>query len=303
MLNDIATPQVQADLSKQIGRPAVVRTIAWGGPGYDVLFLIAQDLLEHRKVRQLVFYDEDDDQGPKNRNGVIPGLFRFGDNGSSMDGLPFNEKGLYYFASLFGMPLNFLSLTRPNIPAELLPNRPGYVDPPIKTITTDAPNQLGSVAFRSGFNATPWLSRDCAPFIPYLPSGTGHPQAAICNASKPDKTFVFSNAIIPSYQAHFARLFSELAESYGCKLVMLDLPALDSVRAPFIQERTYWPAVFSTNLTLVGIPNNQIFGGLADDDILKLFSERFHLNQNGQDYFTRLITPALLKIYETSTNN
>jgi hypothetical protein len=35
----------------------------------------------------------------------------------------------------------------------------------------------------------------------------------------------------------------------------------------------------------------------------KLFAEQYHLNQNGQAYFTRLITPTLLKLYENSTNH
>jgi len=56
-------------------------------------------------------------------------------------------------------------------------------------------------------------------------------------------------------------------------------------------------------VTLLGFPPQKLFAGLNDDEIRKLFAEPYHLNRNGQEYFTGLITPALLKIYETSTNN
>jgi hypothetical protein len=48
MFRDIDTPYVQAELSKTLGRPAVVRTIAWGGAGYDALYFITKDFLQNR---------------------------------------------------------------------------------------------------------------------------------------------------------------------------------------------------------------------------------------------------------------
>ena len=52
IFNAINTPYVQAQLSARLGRPAVVRTIAWGGAGYDGLYFITRDLLAHHRVKE-----------------------------------------------------------------------------------------------------------------------------------------------------------------------------------------------------------------------------------------------------------
>ena len=53
------------------------------------------------------------------------------------------------------------------------------------------------------------------------------------------------------------------------------------------------------NVTMLGIPPAILFKGLTDDDIRKLYSDSVHFNENGQNYFTALMTPNLLKIYES----
>jgi hypothetical protein len=54
---------------------------------------------------------------------------------------------------------------------------------------------------------------------------------------------------------------------------------------------------------LLGIPPKKLFSGLSDEQVLKLYADPMHLNQNGQRYFTRLITPTLLQLYENSTHD
>ena len=69
------------------------RTLGWGGSGYDGLFFIARDLLAHRKVRMLVFYDEDSTAANCNPTAVT--WFRFGENGLALAGLPLADKALF----------------------------------------------------------------------------------------------------------------------------------------------------------------------------------------------------------------
>ena len=78
ILHAVDTPYVQAQLSEKLGRPAVVRTIAWGGAGYDALFFVARDLMAHRKLKLLVFYDEYN--APGIRNTAADCWFRCGEN-------------------------------------------------------------------------------------------------------------------------------------------------------------------------------------------------------------------------------
>ena len=87
-----------------------------GGAGYDMLYLISQDLVKHRRVKMLVFYDED---GEKFRNPSVPMLFRWGDNAQDLGKLPVREKAVFYFAASVEMPRNILALLRPEIPADI----------------------------------------------------------------------------------------------------------------------------------------------------------------------------------------
>jgi len=81
---------------------------------------------------------------------------------------------------------------------------------------------------------------------------------------------------------------------------MLYLPVWSELHETLIPERTFWPAVFGNDLKQMGIPPFKSFNGLAESEISKLYGEANHFNLNGQKYFTRLITPALLRLYENS---
>ena len=291
MLRGIDTPYVQAALSGKLGRPAVVRSIAWVGSGYDGLFLIAQDLLQHRHVRQLIFYDEEG----VFRNAAIPGLFRFGENVPALHGLTLTEKGLYYFASLIGLPRTLLSLVRTNIPAALVSEDPGFIEPHDASFV-EAPRHLGAVAYTAPSHL------DQTPFTPYQPVTAHREGPSIYTATSSNQDFVFASTPLPVWQTQFARQFARLAESHGCRLVMLDIPTLDTVQEPVLHERAFWPALFSSNLVLVGIPGQKLFAGLSKEDVRKLFSDQGHLNQNGMEFFTSLITPALLELYAAPVN-
>jgi hypothetical protein len=54
---------------------------------------------------------------------------------------------------------------------------------------------------------------------------------------------------------------------------------------------------------MIGIPPAKVFSGMTPTDITKLFYDPNHWNKNGQEYFAKLITPALLKEYETQSKN
>ena len=294
IFNAINTPYVQATLSEKLGRPAVVRTIAWGGAGYDVLYLITQDLLAHRKVRLLVFYDENTGL----RNSQIPILFRFADNAPMLPGLSLSEQGMFYFAAVVGMPRNLMCLLRSNLPAPLVTDKPNFWE-----IVANGPGpatRLGSLAVRRGFVTDATFAT--APFEPFTPEASARPADAPVYSMDTKTNFEFSSELIPSWQAHFARQFAMLLKEHGVQSVMLDLPALAEARSPVIRERTFWPEIFPGEVALLGIPPAKLFGTLTDAEVLKLYGDPYHFNQNGQEYFTRLITPALINLYETQSS-
>jgi hypothetical protein len=137
------------------------------------------------------------------------------------------------------------------------------------------------------------------PFVDYVPQ-TGAQPSDVCVYSDDTKTsFAFSTEPLPLSQLHFLHELVTLAQHSGCKLVVLHIPTFDERRSTVISEPTFWPDAMHADVMMAGIPPATFFKGLSDDDIRKLYSDSVHLSQNGQNYFTRLMMPALLKIYES----
>jgi hypothetical protein len=243
--------------------------------------------MEHHQVRLLVF---DDNCGEMDApHPLAPRLFRFGEDADALDGLPAMIKADYYYASIAGAPRNLLTLIRTNLPADL--NAPSYWE--WHGGALNVPSRLGAIAARENFN-----SHGSVPFVAYHPV-TGIQPSDVCVYSSETKTkFAFSTGL-PPIQLYFARKLAALAREHGCRLVVVHIPTFDERRSPVISMPVFWPDALQTDVTMVGIPPATLFKGLSDDEILKFYANPTHLNKNGQDYFTGLMTPALLKIYET----
>lgn len=173
--------------------------------------------------------------------------------------------------------------------------------------TPNPATRLGSVA--SELECTP--EADAGPFQPFVPHTAARPDDVCIYTPEHPDCFHFLNEPLPTWQQHFARKFAAMAAQHGCKLVLLSLPLLDTNRPATLREREFWPDFLNVSgLTMLGIPQARLFAGLSDADIYRLYYNagrrggafNSHLNRNGQEYFTPLITPALLQIYETSTN-
>jgi len=292
MLQAVDTPYVQDKLSEKLGRPAVVRTLAWGGAGYDALYGMARDLMAHRKVRMLVFYDENN---PGNRSASPIFWFRFGEDAGLLAGLPARDQSLFYFAALIGMPKNLLALVRPNVPAPLVSNPPNYWEQHYASASTV--KLLGCTCSELGFNYDT-LSDNFTAFTPFIPHTGATPADTEIYSSGIKNDFEFGREPVPAWQAHFAGKLAELAQTNECKLVMLSLPVLADAPVTDIRERVFWPDFFKGAFWLVGIPPAKLFAGLTDGQLHWLFTNSAHFNKNGMQYFTSLITPALLQIYE-----
>jgi hypothetical protein len=297
ILHAVDTPYVQARLSQRLGRPAVVRTLAWGGAGYDALYGMAQELMAHRQVRMLVFYDENT---PANRSSSSVFWFRFGENARLLAGLPLGDKALFYFASVLGMPRNLLGLIRQNIPAPLVTTPPNYWEQHYQS--ANLVQLLGCTRSELGFNYDPHAD-SFTKFTPYTPQTKVSPADTEIYSPADPKHFVFGREPLPAWQVHFCREIADLARTHHTRLVMLHIPVLADAPDTTLAERAFWPDIFGRNFSLVGVVPARLFGGLTDEQLHWLFTNSAHFNENGMVYFTPLITPALLKLYETSATN
>lgn len=290
------TPYVQEQLSRQLDRPAVARTFGWGWPGYDNLYFVTRDLLATRHVRMLVF---DDLYNLSDRPHILaPHMFRFGDDADILDGLPFQAKASYYFAAVVGMPHNLLGLIRTNFAPNLHPDKPTNFE--IHDRALNPVTQLGALTGRIGYSPN-FLADyyEHGPFVEFTPQ-TGAQLSDVCVYSANTKTnFTFASAAVPPVQLHFAQKFATLAREHGCTLVLVHIPFYDERHSATISEPTFWPDVLGTNVTMIGIPPATLFKGLTDDEIRKLYSDPVHLNENGQKFFTTVMMPILLKLYES----
>ena len=285
------TPNVQEQLSKQLARPATVRTFGWGGAGYDQLYFVAQDLLAHHPVRMLVFDDEYNESGLPHF--LAPRMYRYADNTGALDGLPASLQAAYYFGSIMGMPRNLLAMVHSNLPADL--SAPTYWQ--ARSHAANFSNNLGSFSAQLGYRASP--DAQAEPFVKYTPQ-TGAQPSDVCIYSDETKTnFAFSAEPLPLSQLHFLHELINLTRQSGCKLVVIHVPVFDERHSTLISMPSFLQDALPADVTMTGIPPATFFKGLSDDDIRKLYSDSVHLNQNGQNYFTRLMTPTLLKIYES----
>jgi hypothetical protein len=280
----IDTPQVQKALSEKLGRKAVVRTLAWDSPGFDPMYFIMKDLLEHRKVRVIVF--SDCSMGGGNAaHPRAPAWFRFSENAEDLTGISSRSKLSFYTSAVLGMPRNLLGLLRTNLP-------PIQSDEISWTGFEHIPNpslRMGSLALRMRLDK---------PFTDYTPQTSASP-SDVCmysEATKPEFRFL-ENAISPM-QAAFVSKIGALAREHNVKLVYVHLPESTEMKSPLIQESAFWPGLVGSNLTMMGIAPSKLFNGLADEDVLKLFYNYEHFNQNGQIYFTSVMTPRLVQVYE-----
>jgi hypothetical protein len=133
-------------------------------------------------------------------------------------------------------------------------------------------------------------------------------------------SFHFGTGRMSEYQLYFLRKFGRLIREHGVHLVMLDhppaFPAVQSkvergrtalfhptetkpeVNIPKVEMYCNWPEVIGVPMDILGVPKARLFAGLSPDEVQRFYSDRVHLNPNGRPYFTRVLMPAILKLYD-----
>ena len=287
---DINPTYVQKELSLRLGHEAEVFTLGWPWPGFDAVYIVARDLLEHRRVRMLVIYDE------AHGNTTSPDVphiqsarwFRIGENDEALSGLTWSAKLSLYGSALLGMPRSLLSLLRPNLTESAASHRTNVWDTPYHAESFAA--QLGGMRAHLAFNNSP-------NFKPFHPTPIATPADAVIYSDATRDLFRFTGPVTPPFRSHFLHKLAALCETHGTQLVIFHPPGFGERTREKILEREVWPDVLGTNVWLVGIPGAKLFAGISAEDMKKLYYNKGHLNANGQDFFTPLITPALLEIY------
>lgn len=286
---------VQTRLSEESGVPGRVFTLGWPWPGFDACYVVARDLLERRHVHMLVISDEFDDSGLRNDfpHARSTRWFRLAENSEALAGLPWLDRARLYGGAVLGMPRHLLSVARPNLRADPAKKSANYWTTDYRA--ADFRERLGALRARRNHDKT-------SVFQAYTAHGDATPADVLVFSPETRDAFEFSRPGIAPYQLHFARKLAKLCMERHTKLVMLHTPTLPESWRTTVAERERWSEALAAPVEIVGIPEATLFAGIPADDVPKLFYNDTHLNENGQDLFTPLITPALLDLYDSARN-
>lgn len=288
VLNDINTPYVRDELEKQLGRPAKVITIGWYWAGCDSFYHVARQLLEHRKVGLLVFDDEI--RIPDTPHEGACQWFQVAGESELLQGLATSPKIRLYGSAVLGAPRQVLNLLRRNLLEDPARYQCFYTNG-----STNVAENLGSYRTRYGFQLSP--------FAAYEPPGTATPDDVVVYSQEMAEQFKFTGPTAKGSQQYFAQQFGKLCQQHGTHVVKLKFPVYSDRDKTSVVEPESWPDLLGLPLDMCGIAPARLFAGLTDADIQKLYWDNWHLNQNGQDFFTPLVTPALVKLYVQSNSS
>jgi hypothetical protein len=282
----IDTPYVQKNMSELSGHPAVVRSLCWHYSGFDALYFIARDLLQHRKVRMIVFCDMLYPDASNGAHRSASKWFLWPEDAPELTGLNMKAKATFYAGAMIGIPRILLDLVRNNLPAiaaEEILVKPEYP-------------KLKSPATRLGSLAVTWSSGHT--MNDFTPLGSARPSDACIYGDDTKTNFQFSSRQAPPAQADFCRKMGLLARQNHVKLVYLHITRVFERSCPDIETSAFWPELFAGDVSMVGIPGAKLFAGISEEALTNLlYNDAVHLNRNGQKFFTPLITPALMQIY------
>jgi len=291
IMTAVDTPYVQQKFSEQLGREAEVFTLGWGWPGFDASYAVARDLLDHRRVHTLVIYDEGNRDLPHMNSSR---WFRIGENSEMLSGLPWLAQARLYGGAVLGMPRQLLSLARPNLLEDPARARINVWNTSFRA--ENPAKHRGALCSRLAYGHSP-------DFIPFRPAGDATPADVLAYSAETRVAFKFTGPATQPYQLHFARSLARLCQERGTRLVVLHTPSLRERGQTSIAERELWPEVLGAPVEIVGVPPARLFAGIPAAALPKLFLDDTHLNQNGQEMFTPLITPMLLKPYAASIHH
>jgi len=284
----VDTAYVQKQFNETTGREGQVITLGWCWPGYDAAYAIARDLLQHRHVRMLVIDDEDNPAYDDAPHVESSHWLRMGENSDVMAGLPLPDRFNLYGGMVLGTPRNLLSVLRPNLMETVAESSTGYWNQTFGT--QDFSEQRGCLRVRKNSETDP-------NFAPFAPPLRATPSDTTVYSPQTADSFAFTGPPLRPYHLFFARKLAQLCRENGTRLVILHVPTLKDSALATIPERTPWEKTLGAPVDDIGIPGAKLFDGVSSSDVRRFFFNDTHLNLNGQERFTPLVTPALLKLY------
>ncbi len=275
----VDTPRVEAALSRELGREAAVVTLAVNWRTEDRVHLILEELLRRRKVGLVVA------SMPKPTHARRwPGMsHEIGHWTTRLDaGTPLVR----------GMPLaDRVGLAAAHVltgPRSLLyALRPGRLSPSPEAANLGA--SLAPLGFTRAGSGDPQRYRPVAADPPRFTAGEIVQEA-------PGGVLRISELEPSAYQRHCIRETLALLARHEVPLAVLHLPGWPERADAHLEELADWSALAGRPVPVLGVPPAALFEPLAEDEVQRLFFNRYHLNASGSRYFTAALLPGILEV-------
>lgn len=271
---DIDAPQIQKALSEELGRPATVLLFGHNFNDMDITYAKVRDLLQKRRVRLVVtsVLREPFTEGPSQ---TAFKFLRYGEYTEPLEGLPAESRISLYSCSVLRGPRDLLTIARQD-----------------KTEPSPYADDFGA------FKAELGMGRDKKAFKEYSPvSPVVAANDLIYSPARPG-WFEFTNTPIPLYQDRYLEELVKMLHRENVPLAMINLPDYKQRHESKVTEWQEWSKRFGREIPILGIPPSVLFAGLNEDEIERLYCDTEHLNINGNEFFTRAVLPAILKVYD-----
>jgi hypothetical protein len=274
--NAVDVPTVQRELSRAIGRQATVISLrqSWQGP--DMNYFVTRDFLEQRKVKLLVIATPAWVHRSNQPHVQLLRVIRYGDHPGALDGLALRSRLAVYADNVLGASRQALNVLRPNL-----------IDPHVEV--PESPN-----LHPAGYMGRPFVRRQVV--VPPIPP------ASLIRSSESRDLFHFDGPPLNAYQLHFLQKTEELGQQHGALLVILHMPSPSERGSQVVPDRQLVPEVLGAGVAFAGVPSARMFANIPDAQFEDYFQDE-HLNLNGSELFTGIITPALIQLYEQYTQS
>lgn len=272
--NAIDTPQVQRALSEVAGRDIRVVSFGFNFNGIDIPYVQLRDVLERKRVRMVIlsiprlpFND-----GP---NATAFKFLRYDEYTDATRDLSLKNKSTLFATSILRSPHDLLTLLREN-----------------KAKPSKYSADLGANKEIMGMGRKP------EKFVEFRPPASAIPGSQLIFSNATSDQFEFTNEVLPAYQNYYLHQLVALLNHKQVPLVMINVPQYNEWQSPRVIERFDWAKTLSSDIPLIGISPTKLFEGLTPDEVERLHCDQYHLNKNGSEFFTQMIMPAIVEIYE-----
>ena len=273
--NAVDTPAVQAELSRQLGRPARVFTFGHYFNSFDITYTELSDLLERKNVRMVALSIPRTPltSGPST---TAYRFIRYDDHPEVVTGLPPDGRASLYACSILRSPRDLLTIARPNR---------SRVSPFSETLGAD--------------KAEVGMGRKIETYEPFYPDPPQLLDEQMIYSFATADGLQFIDRPLPEDQDHYLNAIINLLREKRVPLMLINVPQYSERHSQTIIEREDWSRRFGMQIPLIGIPPAELYAGLTEAEITKLHFDPEHMNANGNKYYTRAILPAIMEVFQS----